>query len=411
MKKFFIFIMILALIGGGVWFFFIRGKTPTENTPALFRPLFPKGDQVVPIDTTEGEDPIIGVISEENRARLTQITTVPIAGFLLFKEPKEVEFSDVNGRITKQTINEDVLRYVHRRSGYVFERRNGENAVQVSNIFIENIYEAVFGDNGKSVALRFLQEDDQTIGTYIVPIPELKKDGTREQQQGFFLNNNIEQFVSGPQGKKHARLSINQENAVVTTATFGNKEIKEVLRFPFTEWLLQWPTEGRIYLQTKASSRIPGYLYFINTRDTVLRRVLGNINGLTTNVSPSGTFIIYSQSTQDRFSSFIYNTTTGRFFRIEPYILPEKCTWTISEDLICAGSSNITPSVYPDAWYAGMTKFTDSFYRISTQTNLLEVLFEPIVEDFDAIHLQMDQREESVYFIDRNTGLLWQLRL
>lgn len=411
MKKVLIFILITVFVGFGVWWFFIRPNTDVATVPEIFKPLFPKGDQVVPIDTSEGENPIEGVISEENRGRLTQITTVPIAGFTLYQEPKQVKISGTDSKITTQTINEEVLRYVHRRSGYIFERRNGEDAVQVSNIFLANIYEAVFGDKGKSVALRFLQDDGQTIGTYIVPIPDEKEDGTRDQKQGLFLVNNIEQFVKGPDMQNHARLTISGGNGIITTASFNNKNVAEVLRFPFTEWILQWPLTNTLYVQTKASARIPGYLYAINTKDKILKRVLGNINGLTTNVSPSGSYIIYSQSTQERFNTYIYSTKTAQFFRLDPYILPEKCTWTQIENLICAGSSNIVASAYPDSWYAGLTKFTDSFYRISVSTGLIETLFEPVIEDFDAINLQSDPREEYVYFTDKTTGILWRLRL
>lgn len=411
MKKILIFILITLFVALGIWWFFVRPNTNIDNVPEVFKPLFPRGDQVVPVDTTEGDDIITGIISEENRGRLTQITTVPIAGFTIYQEPKEVRVSGIDGKITTSTINEEVLRYVHRRSGYVFERRNKEDAVQVSNIFLANIYEVVFGDSGKSVALRFLQEDAQTIGTYIVPIPDAKEDGTRDQKNGLFLPNNIEYMVEGPNMKNHARLITSGGNGIITTASFNNKNVTEVLRFPFSEWILQWPLENTLYLQTKASARIPGYLYTVNPRDKVLRRVLGNINGLTTNVSPTGSYIIYSQSTQERFSTFIYNTKTAQIFRLDPYILPEKCTWTTNEDLICAGSSNIVASAYPDSWYAGLTKFTDSFYRISVATGLIETVFEPILEDFDAVELHTDPQEEYVYFIDRTTGILWRLLL
>lgn len=411
MKKFLIFILVILFVGFGIWWFFFRPNTSPENVPGIFKPLFPKGEQVVPVDTSEGDEPVGDSQTGENRGRLTQITTVPIAGFTLYQEQREVKVSGQDGKITTQKINDEVLRYVHRKSGYIFERRNNEDAVQVSNIFLANIYEVVFGDSGKSAALRFLQDDAQTIGTYVVPIPDPKEDGTREQKQGLFLVNNIEQFVKGPGMRNHARLTVSGENGVITTASFNNKNVSEVLRFPFTEWILQWPLENTLYVQTKASARIPGYLYSINTKDKILKRVLGNINGLTTNVSPSGSYIIYSQSTQERFTTYIYNTKTAQFFRLDPYILPEKCVWTQVENLICAGSSNIAASAYPDSWYAGLIKFTDSFYRISVGTGLIETVFEPVIEDFDATNLHVDPREEYLYFTDKTTGILWRLLL
>ncbi len=409
MKKFFFIIFILALIGGGYWWFFVRPNTPIETVPDIFKPFFPVGGGTVPPEGIGNEGGGTTTNNQTQRSLLTQMTSVPIAGFTLYNKPKTIERVGQNGKIVKETINDEILRYVHRKTGYVFERKNRGDAKQVSNIFLANIYEAYFGNNGTSVILRFLQEDGQTIGSYVVPIPEENSDGTRDQKQGFFLANNIKSIIQSPSTKEFARLSTERINGVITTSDFNGKNVREILSFPFKEWLLQWPTQNTLYVQTKPAGTVPGYLYVVNTTEKRLRRVLGSINGLTTSVSPTGTYILYSQSTNQGFRSFIYNTKTTKTITLDPYILPEKCVWLKNEDVICAGSEGVVPSVYPDAWYAGLIQFNDSFYRIGISSGYIETLFEPITESFDVINLSLDPREENVYFIDKTTGILWKL--
>ena len=45
----------------------------------------------------------------------------------------------------------------------------------------------------------------------------------------------------------------------------GEKETI-LFAFPFSEWLAQWATEENIFLTTKASFDVPGYLYSISSK-------------------------------------------------------------------------------------------------------------------------------------------------
>ena len=308
-----------------------------------------------------------------------------------------------------QTVTDHYLRYISRLNGYVYEIKNGTIPLQISNIFIPNIYEAQFADSNSTTLLRFLRSNNQTIATYSMPIPPLNPDGTRTQNSGVYLPDNILAITVSPDQKLIARVAADQGGALVTTSTTAGTGIKTATRSPFKEWLPQW-TNNALYLQTKAASIADGFLYSIDSSTTRLRRVLGNVAGLTTSVSPSGTYVLYSQSVDGGFVTKIFNTRTNTTTNLSLIILPEKCVWLHSEDLLCAGNSSVPNGKYPDDWYAGTMHFSDQLYRINTTSNTYTVLYNDLTQSFDMTNLQVDEGQGFVYFIDKTTGYLWQYK-
>jgi hypothetical protein len=184
-----------------------------------------------------------------------------------------------------------------------------------------------------------------------------------------------------------------------------------LLRSPFREWLVSWGGKD-IFLQTKASGTASGFLYQVDAANKRLTRVLGDIKGLTTSISPKGTYVLYSESTPRGFVTRILSTKTGVVRSIGNSILPEKCAWLIDEDLICAGGGTIPEGTYPDSWYAGTTTFSDQIFRIYTGANIFDVLHTPTEgESFDMTNLQVNESLGLLYFIDKQSGILWQFSL
>jgi len=413
MRRIFIVIVLLVLVGGGVWFFFVRGKNSTDNPVAnVFQSFFPLDDtnNAIPDGLiTEGEDSSQTLSVE----RFTQISPRPVAGYSIFALTNTITTPNPDPKLKPivTTVTDHYLRYVSRANGFVYEIKNTESPIQVSNITIPNIYEAVFANNNTVALLRFLKQDNQTIATYSVPIPPLNPNGKRTQLAGVYLPDAIDSLVVSPDSKQVARLTNETSGALISTSTPSNTAKKDLIRTPFKEWLLQWPTQSTVFVQTKASSLANGYLYQVDSAAGRLRRVIGDVPGLTTSVSPGGEYVLYSQSIQDSFVSRLFNTKTGTTTNLSLAILPEKCVWYTNNDLICAGNNTVTEAVYPDAWYAGLTHFQDQLYRINTATNTYTVLYEGSPRNFDMTNLKLDEGKNLLYFIDKTTGLLWKVAL
>lgn len=418
MRKRILILIIILILGGVGWYIYNKSKSVpnTDSTSSGFKDFFSFGDKnnVNNPDNTISENPSTGTQTEnKTTSQFKQITPHTVAGYTIFKITNTITIpaSTPKGKPTIQTSTDHVLRYVSRNSGYVYEIRNSGTPIQITNIYVANIYEALFADGGKTAILRFLGNDAKTIASYSVPIPEKNIDGTRTQKTGTYLPDNISTIATSPDGSLVARLTPDGTNIVLSSTTSTNKNRRELFRSPYHEWLTSWVANG-LFLQTKASAFAPGFLYQVDTTEKRLKRVLGDISGLTTSVSPKGTYVLYSQSTNQGFITKILNINSGVTRNIGASILPEKCTWTAAEDLICAGGGNLPDATYPDAWYAGTVHFSDQLFHIYTGSNVFDVLYTPTeTGSFDMTNLQVDEDSNLLYFIDKQTGLLWQFTL
>lgn len=412
MRRILIILLVLGIIGGGVWYFFFRTNTSSsspEGTSSFFpntiSGVLPNG---VVGDATQA--PPSDTPATTTTSRFTQLTNYPVAGYTIFSTSRAVVLptTDPKQKPTTETVIDHVIRYVSRANGYVYEIKNDESATQISNLTIPNIYEASFVNEGKTAILRFLRGDDRTIATYGVPVPDENSDGTRTQQPGTYLSDNIASLAISPDKKSIGSVILGKNTSIIQTTT--PVATKEITRSSFREWILSWPTAKTMYVQTKAAASVEGYLYSIDTSAPKMKRVLGNINGLTASVSPSGTYVLYSQSGDTSFTTNILNTKTAVTTALNLSLLPEKCTWTTTEDIICAGNSTLEESTYPDSWYAGLIRFSDRLYRINTKSNTIEILYDGAEQSFDMTHLSYDETNNLIYYIDKTTGILWRYK-
>jgi len=416
MRRILIIILILLVVATGVWYFYIRPRQAAGISPVpnVLKSFFPTSTSSTGSFGT-GTNPSANGTGTGGTAATSpfkQITALPIAGYTIFSISNQVSVpsvTDPTAKPTVETVVDHMIRYVSRPNGYVYEIKDGGIPLQISNIFIPNIYEADFADSNNTAILRFLRSDDETIATYSVPIPPLNTDGTRTQKSGTYLPDNISELAVSPDSTEVARVTTNSNGAIISTSNTSGGSIKTMAQSPFTEWVPMWAGKT-LYIQTKAAAVANGFLYSINPSTARLQRVVGSVPGLTASVSPSGTYVLYSQSTATGFTTELLNTKTNTTTDLSLDILPEKCAWLQNEDLICAGSNSVPAGTYPDEWYAGTLHFSDQLYHIATASDTYTVLYndENTSESFDMTNLQVDEGQQIVYFIDKSTGLLWQ---
>jgi hypothetical protein len=424
MRRILIIIVILLLVGTGVWYFVVRPKQQggVSPVPNVLQSFFPN---TTTSTGSFGNDTIPGTLATGTTDTspapvFKQITARPIAGYSIFSisSTAPVPLAQISKTVSKNVTPtiptpvvsatvDHVIRYVSRANGYVYEIKNGGIPLQISNIFIPNVYEAMFADGNNTAILRFLRSNNQTIATYSVPVPPLNPDGTRTQKSGTYLPDNISALAVSPDSTQIARITADSTGGSITTSSTLGTNIKTAARSPFTEWLPLWANKT-VYVQAKAASIADGFLYSVDQPTARLRRILGNVAGLTTSVSPSGAYVLYSESTGTGFTTHLFNTKTNVTTDINLAILPEKCAWLQNEDLICAGNSTVVNGTYPDAWYAGTVHFSDQLYHITTASNVYSVLYNGQGQSFDMTNLHIDEGQRLVYFIDKTTGLLWQ---
>ena len=228
--------------------------------------------------------------------------------------------------------------------------------------------------------------------------------------QSSFLNGNILRGSMSPDGTKMFFLRSTNAGVAGIIANSDGSGQKQVFSSPFTEWMPQWISPTFIAMTTLASESADGYLYFLNPTTGEFRKVLGPIRGLTTLVSPDGKKVVYSNSTDQGFTTKLLTVSTGQTKNVDLLTLPAKCTWKDAAILICGVPRTIPAAKYPDAWYQDTTSFQDVLWSIDTTKGSTSVLLSP-KDSFDVIRPSLSPDKSFLYFIDKTQGTLWSYRL
>ncbi len=446
-------LVFLLIIGGLIWYF-IKGKNGTPPLPGF--PSFNPSGNTTPTEPTNTN------IGGGGVKKLIKITDRPVAGagsvfelaVKIITPPKNNKTNKTTNKTTdtkNTTTNNSVgtstsgslygttpttgtsttptasapapettpitpdkvlIRYVERATGNVFESPVPDVVeTRLSSTRIPQIHDALFGNGGKSVVLRYVKEDNQTIETFAGQVPATPEG----EMQGVFFNENITNMTVSPDSSRLFYLFNFDTGATGTTSGFAGDNKFQLFDMPYTEWLSQWINTKNILLTTKASGLASGYAYSVDSTSGVFNKVLGNINGLTTLGSPDGKWILYNSYEGQSLSLGLYNTEEKS---LKPYAigdLPEKCAFTADSLYIyCGAPKKIPGGLYPDDWYQGSVLFTDSVIRFNITTGGVESVADVSMiagVDIDVYKPFIDPTGQYFVFEDKHNYSLWALAL
>jgi hypothetical protein len=442
-KKFTILIIVLVIITAVVfgYFYSLKNKeknsgTESSNFLTKFNPFkknTEENNENINMVDLSGE--ILSELEEEaedSDQELMAVSSFPIAGYGIFMKERFKEVPEIispiipieeiaKNQTEKPTAPPTELvpfvRYVNKATGNVYQTfadRIDERKL-TSNV-IPRIYEAYFGNKGESVILRYLKTDEKTIETFIGTLPEEVLGGDSLEEgtiEGSFLPENITDLSISPDTLKIFYLfNSGNYSSGITALALGEKKT-QVLSSPFTEWLSGWSNNQKIILNTKPASGIPGYLYLIDVNEKNLTKVLGNIKGLTSLISPDGKKVLYGN---DSLFLNIYDLETGSIYPVGARTLPEKCVWNNESSYIfCSVPKRIPDNTYPDSWYQGLTSFSDEIWGINPIMGISSLISslenEQGEQDIDGIKLSVDENENYLFFVNKKDNFLWKLNL
>lgn len=371
-------------------------------------------------DDTQTEE---GVTIDLTVNKLERVSSMPIAGYNISQKEvlREIPQKEqiIEGELPLEPIFETVflpmVRYVSREDGNIYQSfvdRISER--RFSSTIIPKVYEAMFGRAGEVVIMRYIKNDEKTIETFVGTVSDTNtEDVTNNEIKGYFLPDNISDLSLSASGSNLFYLFNVGDNGIGINYDLKNERKTQVLSTPFSEWTSSWVGDRVVTLTTKPSSRVPGYMYSVDTNTKSLNRIFGGINGLTTLTGPDGKKVLY---TDNLLNLYIYNTSSSTSTPLNIRTLPEKCVW--SEDSVtvyCAVPQNITTGNFPDSWYKGLTSFTDSIWKVNTNTGDTSIVINPTEvgtrENFDAVKLDLDLEENYLMFVNKNDSYLWRLDL
>ncbi|HUD04267.1 MAG TPA: hypothetical protein VMR73_02125, partial [Candidatus Paceibacterota bacterium] len=197
---------------------------------------------------------------------------------------------------------------------------------------------------------------------------------------------------------------------------FDGQNRSDVFNSALEELSSSWPKSASVFLLTKPSASIGGYLFLLNQQTGTLSTVLSDMLGLDTIENSDGSFVFGSEINAGALHSFMYDTKAGTLRAISLTTLPEKCVWSINTttEIYCAVPQSITSNNLPDDWYQGSLFLDgDDMWKIDATTGETQVVNFLSGENpnIDAENLFLDQNEIYMGFTNKKDLTLWALRL
>lgn len=383
--------------------------TPNTNLFSLF-------DRPVNTNTGNKNDPITNPDETSTDTGGVLGQTAPTKNYSLISEQPVINFIPVEKTVDQISFSQDKktpdtkvkksgVRYI-KYDGIVYEKYPEESEKRISNTVTARLGEAFLFED--SVVYRYSREDMQTIETFIGTIS--KKESNLGTVVGDYLPKNVRSFALNEKSGKFAGLISDEsrQSAQIVTGFMGKNERNTLLKTSFTDWLLDWFDDNNLVLTTRASGKVSGSAYIVNTKDASKTKITSGY-GLTTKVLPFNAGIIISTVNDTRYENNLYKDKKLGFFPLKT--VADKCTATSAILVICA--TPVAPQgLLPDDWYKGEVNYNDSIISYNTETGTQKVLVSSadLNTSFDVDIIKSSNDGQLIYFRDKKTGLLYKAK-
>ncbi|MCC6520439.1 hypothetical protein IT403_00435 [Candidatus Nomurabacteria bacterium] len=457
-KKILIIIGVLVILTVIVLGFFFRVSTNEQGAPVVnqireFKPFDRKpagqggGTDTTPTpgqDTPPTDEPIDTEPIAKTLPRLRKLSTTPVIGYTTFirdrekiippdpsaifvtETPKETEDGTTEGKsalgekdapVTEtpkpKTVIEKILtvRFVEKTTGNMFDIDIDQEEIRTaSETIVALAEEALLGNTGSTILFRYINTDEE-IESFLANLIKPTGSATKNSLSGSFLPKNTKTVAMTREGDTLFYMQPYGNGVTATALSLKTKKKVQVFESPFTEWSAQWSNNKTVIISTKPSAYAGGYAYSINTDTKALKKLFGDIPGLTLLVSPNNKQIVYSESVNQTFSTKVFTPETLSTNPFSVKTFPEKCTWSKdSITMYCAVPSSIPKGIYPDDWYQGAVSFSDAIWKINQKTNVATLLVNPqevVQVSLDIENMKLSDTEDYLIFRNKNDLMLW----
>ncbi|MBP6912453.1 MAG: hypothetical protein KBB86_00800 [Candidatus Pacebacteria bacterium] len=382
-----------------------QNDVPNTNLFSLFdRPVNTNTNNDEPVlDTNEPVTDEGGVLGQSAPAKnYSLISEQPIINFIpVEKTVDQISFSP-DKKIPDAKVKKFGVRYI-KYDGIVYEQYPGEVEQRLSTTVTARLGEAfIFND---SVVYRYSREDMQTIETFIGTIS--KKEANLGTVVGDYLPKNVRSFSLNEKSGKFAGLISDEsrQSAQIITGALGSVNRSTILKTTFTDWLLDWFDDNNLVLTSRASGKVSGSAYIVNTKDSSKTKITSGF-GLTTKVLPFDAGVLISTVNENQYETNLYKDKKLGFFPIKT--VADKCTAASRVVVVCA--TPVAPQgVLPDDWYKGEVNYNDSIISYAVETGTQKVLIgsNETSTSFDIDIIKPSSDGKLIYFRDKKTGLLY----
>jgi hypothetical protein len=309
-----------------------------------------------------------------------------------------------------------LARYVLATNGHVLDLAvdvPGAAARPVSNTTIPGVVSAIWGKNGSSTVLQYV--DTGTLKTVYIGFASTSANGATGPARIQFLPNNIISLALSPDTKSIVYLLKTTAGVDGYIANTDGTNSKKLFSLPLSQVLISWPAQGNLLAQTKGAVGVPGVAFSVNAKTGAVIPLLYT-SGLTASANSVFSKIIYQTSTDAvTATTYAHDIVTGKDTPLVSNPLPEKCIWSIASlsAVFCALSLDNTPIHYLDMWHQGLAQTADSIVEINTNNGVGTVITLPGDGGVKAPIERLGVSPDGNYllFITRGDRSLWGVRL
>ncbi len=419
MKKFLLILIPLLLVAAGLYYWLLL------RTPA---PVVPEGEEIADDGTfnpfnRSGSNPVQQqpVATKAPSTGITQQPVINTDSKLL--KLRHMSATPVGGFMASSTASTTITRYIDRGAGHIFQASSlASEIVKISNTTIPRVYESYWNKNLSTAILRYMKDEEGTVSNFYAEIRPVKVNAsstdsntTPFEVKGKFLSPYIKEIAVSPKGDRIATFNVENGEGTIYISGFDESKRTEVIKVPLTQINLEWPEENTLAISTRASSVSSGYLYLVDIKKPVLRKVLGG-TGFTAKVSPDAKKILYSSTGGRGYVMSLYNSKDNSSDETVFKTTSEKCVWSKLHPayLYCAVPVELPVGKYPDDWYRGTASFVDQIWQLDTLTGEVHLIanLTNLSKDFiDVINPVLDPSEKFLLFMNKKDLTLWSLDL
>ncbi len=399
---------ILIIAGAAYWQFFLRGTTSdstdtsSDAQPGGFTP-FGRNPSGTGSQTGTGSGTTINSTSTASIIpakipALRLLSNTPVGGY----------GASTTGAIgAKPASTTTAIRWVERGRGNVYEARgNTLDIATLSNTVVPKIYESVWNKNLTGFAALQLTDVSAApngifaeLKTRVLPKIATSTASTTGSQQtsngsltpyelkGKSLPANIVSYAASPK-KDRLFMFMNQNGTGIGyTSALDGTGMVQIFTTPLTQVNVDWPSDNTIAITTKGSADERGYLYFVDPKTGVWKKIIGPLPGLSTKVSTDGKWVAASfTGNADNILTSIYNVPENKGTDAVIRTLADKCVWGnfYKQMLYCAVPSQPVAATYPDDWYTGSVSLVDKIWQVNAATGEINLLSQ-IVDTADRV--------------------------
>jgi hypothetical protein len=366
--------ILLVLIALGTWvYLFIYGAP--KGTQEVFTNLgflSPQTEESAS-STPAAEDSANLAISG---TKLEQLSTRSIAGAVF--------------------TSSDTIRYAERGTGYIYDiDLTSGLEKQVSLTTFAQTSEAVFSDDGTSVALIRYQDDGALIQAGTI-------DASASSLTSETLPRNAHDVDFADAG--HIRFAVSDETSTTGYVyDLAAQTAEKLFTVPLRQVGILW--EGP-YVYTLPSADATGYIYAV--KDGGLEAIPVTGTDLTAFVIDGK--LVISMAENGHYGSLIYDPKTGSIRRQAVSMIGEKCSRYVGNDMLWCASPLSPDGTMLEKWYKGTYRSHDFFWNVDLSGATAEVSDDLTAlsgRELDITHTYSNGTGDALIFIDKNDQSLW----